>query len=266
MEINSYGINSYTNQQWRPLTASTSFVGNLKTESAQSITTSQVFADEILKRTADTAKPQDSTGVQDQDQVLNSDQTRAQLGAALSGTVDFIRSNYGKDAATASMAIMLKNVNQGAGEEQLGSALLQVVKFMDKNIGIAAGDKVIDQLNGDLNNALNNHFKNGLNEQFIAKTLSPGSLSNYIGDLRGQASEQATKTQLESLQAMLEDMVSEETDFKSYRHSLDQVESTVAGLQDHLDLSTAQNPVVSQYASMQASSGVNSGAVIDTTV
>lgn len=93
----------------------------------------------------------------------------SRLGSALAQTAEFIRSEFGDDAATAAMGIVYKNAGNGPlSEDSLGKGLLNVVRMVDRNYGFAAGDKLMGHLNGELNNALNDYFDNGFQETFFA--------------------------------------------------------------------------------------------------
>jgi hypothetical protein len=99
----------------------------------------------------------------------SADSKGAALAASLADAVDFIREEYGSDAATATMGLVLQNVGDGAlTEENLSDGLVAALKFIDRNLGTAAGDRVISKFNGSLNDSMNRYFENGHEELFVA--------------------------------------------------------------------------------------------------
>lgn len=95
----------------------------------------------------------------------------ARLGKALSRAVEYIRGKFGNDAATTAMGIVYQNAgDEPLTEESLGKGLLNIVRMVDRNYGFAAGDGVMAQFNGELNNSLNDYFDNGFQETFFAVT------------------------------------------------------------------------------------------------
>lgn len=91
------------------------------------------------------------------------------LARSLESAVEFVRENFGDQAATATMGLIYKNIGEGdVTEESLSNGLVAALKFIDRNFGIEAGDKTIAFFNKDLNNSLNDFFENGLMEEFYA--------------------------------------------------------------------------------------------------
>ena len=96
------------------------------------------------------------------------------LEAALSQTVSFMADTFGDKAASAMMGLVYKRIGEGqVTEENLGQAMLDVVKFVDTNFGTDKGDELIKHLNGTLNDSLNAYFDNGSNEEFLGVTIAP---------------------------------------------------------------------------------------------
>jgi len=131
----------------------------------------ETFAAEIRRR-ADlglTATDADQTGDGSGEGPDATDAKGAALAASLADAVDFIRERYGSDAATATMGLVLQNVGDGAlTEENLSDGLVAALKFIDRNLGTAAGDRVMATFNGSLNEAMNRYFENGREELFVA--------------------------------------------------------------------------------------------------
>ncbi len=111
------------------------------------------------------------------------------LAGSLERAVNFVRDNFGDQAATATMGLVYQHVGSGElTEEKLADGLLSGLKFIDRNFGVAAGDKVMAFFNGDVNNALNAFFDNGLSEQFYA--ASAGGGAGALPPALGQAVEE----------------------------------------------------------------------------
>lgn len=125
------------------------------------------FAQDMLRRLTDQAQAAGPNQAKDQAK------DPAGLADALKGAVDYLRENFGSEAATASIGLVYQHAgNKPLSEENLGQGLVAALKFVDRNFGSAAGDRVLDFFNGDLNDQLNAYFENGQNERFLA--VAPG--------------------------------------------------------------------------------------------
>jgi hypothetical protein len=126
-------------------------------------TVGKAFANEIMRRmgevTGEDGQPKDSTD----------------LRQSLGSTMDWIRERYGEETAAAAAGMIIQATSSGVTEETLGNGLLNTLKFIDRNFGIAAGDEAIAQFNNGINGAVNEFFDNGLNELFFAAESSDGS-------------------------------------------------------------------------------------------
>lgn len=90
------------------------------------------------------------------------------LKNSLQDTIDYVAKNYGGKAATAIMGIVYQQVgDSNVTEETLGNAFLEGIKVIDRNFGVAEGDKLIGEINRGLNKELNSYFDNGRNEEFF---------------------------------------------------------------------------------------------------
>jgi len=144
---------------------------------------SQTFAQDIISRIG--SQQQSSTSIESSVVQPRSDLVVTQQGAgaestatakdpaslqeSLAGAVDFVRENFGDAAAQATMGLVYKSVGNGeVTEESLGKGLLQAIRFIDRNFGFAAGDKLMAHFNQDVNAAMNDYFDNGLMETFYA--------------------------------------------------------------------------------------------------
>lgn len=141
---------------------------NLKTDYHASQTAS-VFASDISRRISGTGGTGVDPAVQPEQQARP--ENLQKLESSLADTVNYMVENHGEQAGTAMMALVYKRLGEGeVTEENLGQALLDVTRFIDKNFGFAAGDGFMEHLNGNLNRSLNEYFDNGLNETFFAVT------------------------------------------------------------------------------------------------
>lgn len=126
-------------------------------------TVGKAFANEIMRRmgevTDENGQPKDSTD----------------LRQSLGDTMDWVRERYGKEAAAAAAGMILQSTASGVNEDTLGTGLLNTLKFIDRNFGIAAGDEAIAQFNSGINRAVNDFFDNGLNEIFHAAESQDGA-------------------------------------------------------------------------------------------
>ena len=126
-------------------------------------TVGKAFANEIMRRmgevTGEDGQPKDSTD----------------LRQSLGSTMDWIRERYGEETAAAAAGMIVQATSSGVSEKTLGNGLLNTLKFIDRNFGIAAGDEAIAQFNNGINRTVNEFFDNGLNELFFAAESSDGS-------------------------------------------------------------------------------------------
>lgn len=120
--------------------------------------TSATFAADIMRR----------IGELDEDSSRNAENAQ-RLENSLTGTLESVSARYGKRAATAVMGAVYKSIGDGpVTEENLGNGFLEAIRLVDKNFGVAEGDKFMAGLNKDLNQSLNEFFDNGRNETFFA--------------------------------------------------------------------------------------------------
>lgn len=94
------------------------------------------------------------------------------LRHGIGSSMDWVRERFGEEAATAAGAMLLGSTSNGVTEDSLSDGLLNGLRFIDRNFGIAAGDAAIAKYNGNLNEAINDYFDNGQSELFMA-TLTP---------------------------------------------------------------------------------------------
>ncbi|MEF2144668.1 MAG: hypothetical protein V3573_04415 [Desulfovibrionaceae bacterium] len=139
-------------------------------ESGQSL--SRTFAQEIARRakahTGQDGQPKDTSA----------------LAAGLADAVDYLRTTYGDDVATAAEAMVLGGTSSGITEQNLGDSLTNVLRMVDRNFGFAAGDATIAKFNGSLNDSINEFFDNGQSERFLA---APVGTSTALADSKARA-------------------------------------------------------------------------------
>lgn len=123
-------------------------------------------ANEIIRRLEGSEKGAEQQGEGGEQPPKDSTDLRYALGQ----TMDWIRDRFGDEAAAAASGMVLSATANEVNEDTLGDGLLNALKFIDRNFGIAAGDSAIAQFNQTVNVELNNYFENGKTELFMAET------------------------------------------------------------------------------------------------
>jgi hypothetical protein len=100
---------------------------------------------------------------------------------SLEDTVRWIEEQYGKDAATAAMGMVVQSAASGQSEQAIGDGLLNTLKMIDRNFGVNAGDAAMAKFNSGVNTELNNFFDNGSQEVFHA--VSPEQSGEQAGSI-----------------------------------------------------------------------------------
>lgn len=161
------------------------------------------------------------------------------LVSSLENTVRWIEERYGKDAATASMGMIVQSASNGQSEEGIGNGLLNVLKMVDRNFGIAAGDEAIAKFNSGINEELNGFFENGANEVFFASTSAPagetaGISSQFFVEAQKaeEESEESVDPTKELLDMLLED-IEQQGGIESTKEALDE-QARQTGMQQAL--------------------------------
>ncbi len=186
----------------------------------QTDASSQAFAQDIVNRIQTTATPsqeENTTGGATVQNASESDSTQdaradatSELQRSLAQAVDYVRDNFGDTAAQATMGLVYKQIgNEGVTEDNLGKGLLNALRFIDRNFGFAAGDKVMAYFNQDVNKAINERFDNGLMETFYAAPArasanSQGlSLNSVMQEVTDKNGVDVAQTLMESLEQAL---------------------------------------------------------------
>ncbi len=166
------------------------------------------------------------------------------LANSLARAVDYIRENYGDEAATATMGLIYQNIGDGTiTEDNLGDGLVNAVKLIDSNFGFAAGDQVMSFFNSDINDAMNSYFDNGLMEEFYASTSGtsgsssgstlPQAITTAIGQVAEDTDEETASSIMEILTSSLEE------NGKSLDSMKSALEETQSYLNENFDAETA---------------------------
>lgn len=135
--------------------------GSLPESSSQTL--GQTVANEIVRRMA-------RVQVGDNGQPVETGQTRdaAGLRDAMASTLDWVRDSFGDETGAAASGMLLAATSGEVSEATLGEGLLDVLRFIDRTQGIAAGDQAIGRFNSGINEQLNAYFDNGQSELFYA--------------------------------------------------------------------------------------------------
>jgi len=129
-------------------------------------TLGQTFANEMVRRMGEQ--------VGEDGQAKDTSDLRHSLGS----TMDWLRDKFGDETAAAAAGMILQSTSSGVNEDTLGEGLLNTLKFIDRNFGIAAGDATMAQFNSGINSALNEFFDNGKMEMFFdAGAVQPGDVT-----------------------------------------------------------------------------------------
>lgn len=128
------------------------------------------------------------------------------LQLSLANTITSVERDFGHDAGVAVMGIFTSAIGDGGvGEDALGGAMLDAVRFMDRNFGFAAGDKLMSQFNGGLNKRVNEYFDNGLNEQLYTKEQVQNQLGRAVSQVSGAVLEKFGQADADAIKAILEE-------------------------------------------------------------
>ena len=169
-------------------------------------TLGQTFANEVVRRLGQEigaeGQPKDSTA----------------LRHSLGSTMDWMRERFGDETAAAASGMILQSTASGVDEDTLGEGLLNVLKFVDRNFGIAAGDAAMAQFNTGINQELNEYFDNGQAELFFDAAALPDGAS-ATQDINSRFfmqtvmnAEDTTSTDIEEVNGALLEGLKEELD------------------------------------------------------
>jgi len=189
---------------------------------SQPITLGTVFADEVIRRLEENGATNESDG-QPKDS--------GDLRDSLAQTMDWIRERYGDETAAAASGMILQSTSSGVNEETLGEGLLNSLKLIDRNFGIAAGDTAIANFNQGINSEINDYFDNGKAEVFYASETSAetaGSSTTQSFSSRSLArtleSSSDTDETLSVSEQLLEDLQNELDDVAALQNLTSQLE------------------------------------------
>ena len=180
-----------------------------QTQSAP-LTLGATFANEIVRRMGGAEGDAGTQTDQDGQSKDNTD-----LRHSLGQTMDWIRDQYGDEAAAAASGMILQSTSSGVTEESLGDGLLNTLKFIDRNFGIAAGDTAIAKFNQGINAEINEYFDNGKAEIFYAaesttsETSQSQSLTTRLYTRAVQTTTASDEDALSVTEQLLEDLKNE---------------------------------------------------------
>ena len=103
------------------------------------------------------------------------------LRDSLADALDWVREQYGDEAGAAAAGMLMASTSGGVDEDAVGDGLLDTLKFIDRNFGVAAGDAAIAKFNSGVNRELNEYFDNGQNELFYV--ADSGASAETSGDI-----------------------------------------------------------------------------------
>ena len=179
---------------------------------ADKTATAQTFANEMVRRLEQNSVQGNFKDTKGEDVQFDSDavERSTNLAKSLTDTTDFVRSRYGDKAATAFMGIITQSVGDGAVSEQaLGRGMLNAVRFVDRNFGFSEGDALINNLNGNLNDAVNEYFDNGQLEKIYAskpgESFSQSALAGFAAKVQQHYGSDASDTVTSLIEEALKD-------------------------------------------------------------
>jgi hypothetical protein len=192
------------------------------------------------------------------------------LASSLENAANYIKKEFGDDASTAFMGIVIKHSGSNVTEKSLGNALLQSVKFIDRNFGFSAGDKVMDQFNSDINKTMNDYFDNGLQEHFFA--VNPNqSLGTTLQSTFSTVSEKYGQDVSDSIKSMIEQVLKEDgSNVESYKkgigQALEEAEKTTPGITADIESMAAGelfDKIAPDNQVMQSAATASTGTILN---
>lgn len=132
------------------------------------------------------------------------------LQLSMSKAFNKVEKEFGHAASVAVMGIFAAAVDDGGvSEEAIGEAMLDSVRFMDRNFGFAAGDKLMGMFNRDLNKRVNQYFDNGFNEQIYVKGDLTGAITKAVNEVSAIVMERFGQEDAEAVTAMISEALEE---------------------------------------------------------
>ncbi len=147
-------------------------------------TIGETVANEVIRRMApgadESGEPRDAAGLRD----------------SLASTLDWVRDRFGDETATAAAGMVMAATDGTVDEQALGNGLLDVLRFIDRTQGVAAGDEAIARFNTGINSQLNSYFDNGQSELFYAVesgAVEGGAVAESAGDISARFFSRSTQ-------------------------------------------------------------------------
>jgi hypothetical protein len=148
-------------------------------------TIGETVANEVIRRMApgadENGEPRDAAGLRD----------------SLASTLDWVRDRFGDETATAAAGMVMAATDGTVDEQSLGDGLLDVLRFIDRTQGVAAGDEAIARFNTGINTQLNSYFDNGQSELFYAVesgAVEGGAQATGAGDISARFFSRSTQS------------------------------------------------------------------------
>lgn len=146
------------------------------------------------------------------------------LASALQDSMDYLRENFGDEAATAAIGLVYQHAGNGTiTEDSLGQGLVAALKFVDRNFGTAAGDQVLAQFNGQLNDQLNAYFDNGADERFLSVDAGMSGTLQQVQGALADLGDSLGQGVADALGDMLRDGLGDSVDAASLRGALSDI-------------------------------------------
>ncbi len=204
----TYGLSSLFGTQNGLLNGSSPFAMSTRKSPDATEDTSATFAADIISRISHTSAGNSSTDTIPADSTTENAEapkSTTDLEASLQRAAAHVADKYGKEAATAVMGMVYKGIGSGeVTEESLGAGLLDAVRFIDSNFGMAEGDDFMAFLNDDLNAEMNDYFDNGLTERFFASAPGTESIAQSVSSALSMVTDTSGKDTADGILALLE--------------------------------------------------------------
>jgi hypothetical protein len=143
---------------------------------------------------------------------------------ALKDSMDYLRGNFGDQAATAAIGLVYQSVGDNPlTEDNLGRGLVNALKFVDRNFGAAAGDQAISYFNGALNEQLNAYFDNGANERFLAVDSGMSGVLQQVQGALADLGDSLGQGVADALGKILENSLGDKVDANSLRGAVSDI-------------------------------------------
>jgi hypothetical protein len=175
-----------------------------KAEKAAEQDKQRLFAQEMLRRLEEHSGREREAGDREKGD------SAQKLSLSLARAMDHVSEKYGREAALGVMGVFASAVGEGdVQEEALGGAMLDAVRFMDRNFGLEAGDDLVNLFNRDLNKSVNEYFDNGLSEVIYSARPGQGSPAGMIAGVLDGVAERFGAEAAETVKALMDESLAD---------------------------------------------------------